>query len=65
MVVIKSKNFKLRQPTLKDTKDITKHINNKKIYRYTAHIPYPYTLEDAKEFINKVIKKDKKRRHYI
>jgi len=61
MVVIKSKKFVLRPYRKGDEKSLTENINNKKIYRNTLHIPYPYTLKDAKEWIRKNLKEAKKK----
>ena len=61
MVVIKSKKFVLRSYRNGDEKSLTENINNKKIYRNTLHIPYPYTLKDAKKWIAKNLKEAKKK----
>jgi RimJ/RimL family protein N-acetyltransferase len=53
MSIIKIKNFKLRSYKSDDTVSLIKNINNKKIYRYTTHIPYPYTLKHAKDWLKK------------
>jgi len=61
MVVIKSKKFVLRPYRKGDEKSSAENINNKKIYRNTLHIPYPYTLKDAKKWIAKNLKEAKKK----
>ncbi len=43
----------LRLPQTNDAKELATNINNKKIAKWTANIPYPYYLSDAKEFISK------------
>ena len=60
MVIIKSKDFILR-PFKKGEKDsLAENINNKKIYRNTLNIHYPYTSKDAKGWIAKNLKEAKK-----
>ena len=34
-----------------DAEDLAFILNNYAIYQYTLHIPYPYTLEDAQQWI--------------
>ena len=58
---IKSKNFILRLFKEGDEKSLQLNINNKKIYKNTSKIPYPYTLKHAREWINKCIKEQKKK----
>jgi len=62
MTVIKSKYFILRPFRKKDARSVAKNINNKKIYRNTLHIPYPYTLKDANEWLAKTLKEAKKKK---
>ena len=61
MRIIKSKQFILRPFNKKDERSLAKNINNKKIYRATLNIPYPYSLKDAKEWIAKNLKEVKKK----
>ena len=61
MSVIKSKEFILRPFRRGDEKSLAGNINNKKIYRNTAVIPYPYNLKDAKNWILKNLKESKKK----
>jgi len=62
MAIIKSKYFILRPFKKGDEASLMKNINNKTIYRNTSHIPYPYTLKDAKEWIGKNLKETKKKK---
>jgi len=62
MPILKSKQFILRPFQKGDEKSLAKNINNKKIHRNTLDIPYPYTLKDAKEWINKNLKETKKKK---
>lgn len=52
---ISTKNLRLRPFTLKDAIDVLNLCNNLKLYENTLNLPYPYTLEDAKEWINYLI----------
>lgn len=62
MAIIKIKKFVLRPFKKKDEASLAKNINNKKIYRNTLEIPYPYTLKDAKEWIKKNLKENRKKK---
>jgi len=61
-----TKRLILRDITRKDTKDIAENANNKEVGYYTEAIPYPYSLKDAKWFVNKCLKeqKEKQRKNY-
>jgi len=59
--IIKSEEFILRPFRRGDEKLLAGNINNKKINRNTSNIPYPYTLKDAKDWINKNLKEAKKK----
>jgi len=58
---IKAKGFILRPFRKGDAASLAKNINAKKIYRYTLHIPYPYTLRHAKDWIRKSLSEYKKK----
>ncbi len=58
---IKGKNFVLRRIKRSDAFSLAKSINNKKIYKNTLTIPYPYTIKDAKEWIEKDILERRKK----
>lgn len=62
MTIIKSKHFILRPFRRGDEESLVENINNKKIYRNTSHIPYPYTLKDAEEWVTKNLKEAIKKR---
>ncbi len=62
MIIIKSKKFILRPFKRGDESSLRENINNKKIYRNTLNIPYPYTLKDAKDWITKNLKEMKRKR---
>lgn len=50
--------YSLRELTLTDAESLAQHLNNKKIWNNLRDaLPYPYTIEDAKEFI-KLIEKE-------
>lgn len=52
----------LRTPTLRDAKDIKDNIDNLEISKWLLVIPYPYSLEDAKWYINHAIEKSKQKK---
>jgi len=57
--ILKTKNFTLRPIRKGDGKSLQKNINNKKIYKYTATIPYPYSIKDAHNFVKDALEKYK------
>lgn len=55
-------NFKLRKWEIDDIKSIEKYANNKNVADNLRNIfPYPYTLEDAEDYVRFCIKGDKKK----
>ncbi|OEH56246.1 acetyltransferase [Oceanobacillus sp. E9] len=50
--IIETERLTLRPFTLEDAEDVTNLCDNYNIYKTTLHIPYPYTLENAKEWIS-------------
>jgi RimJ/RimL family protein N-acetyltransferase len=56
MDIIKAKKFILRTPQKSDAADIAKNINNIKIVRNLAVVPFPYKLKDAKLYIDKMLR---------
>lgn len=61
MLIIKSKDFILRPFKKGDEKSLRENINNKKIYRNTLRIPYPYTSKNAQEWVVRNLKNQKKK----
>lgn len=61
-MIIKTKKFVLRPFRKGDELSLQKNINNKKIARNLATVPYPYTVKMAKEWIAKNIKEAKKKK---
>ena len=51
----------LRDIEAKDAKSLVKHINNLEISKWLLSVPYPYTMKDAKWWINHCKKNAKKR----
>jgi len=47
-----TKRLILRQPTMKDVRDLIRGINNLNVSKYLLVVPYPYTIKDAKWWIN-------------
>lgn len=62
MPIIRAKRFLLRPFKKGDEFSLSENINNKKIYRNTLRIPYPYTLKDAKNWIGKNLKEIRKKK---
>ena len=62
MTIIHSKKFILRPYKKRDEVSLRNSINNKKIYRNTLVIPYPYTSKHAKEWIEKNLKEGRKKK---
>jgi RimJ/RimL family protein N-acetyltransferase len=58
---IVTKRLILRSPVIKDAADITQNANDLRVLRYTAHIPFPYRIKDAKEFIKRCRKRERKK----
>jgi len=61
MKLAENKRFILRTIQKGDEFDIAKNINDKIISRNTLSIPYPYKLKDAKEWVGKYLKNQKKK----
>jgi RimJ/RimL family protein N-acetyltransferase len=61
MNLVENKRFILRTIQKGDELDIAKYINDKIISRNTATIPYPYKLKDAKNWLGKYLKNQKKK----
>ena len=62
MVVIKTEKFILRSYRKGDEESLAKNIYDKTIARSTLRIPYPYTLKDAKEWVRKNLKENRKKK---
>jgi RimJ/RimL family protein N-acetyltransferase len=56
--VLKTERLTLRAPWLADVKAIAQLANDRRIAENTAHIPHPYGIADAEEFITAVNKYD-------
>jgi len=60
-VRIKTKRLILRSAEMRDAADITRNINDLAVSRYTAHIPFPYTIKDAEDFIRRSRRREKQK----
>lgn len=58
---IEAKRLILRPPTMKDAKDLAENANNLNISKWMILLPYPYTIKDAKWYINYCKKKFKEK----
>lgn len=54
-MIIESERLILRSWTLDDVNDLVEGLNNLNVSKWLAGAPYPYTEEDAKNFINNSI----------
>lgn len=61
LTIITTKKFNLRPVKLSDASMVAEKINNRTISRNTATIPYPYTLQDARNWVRKCVNDDKKK----
>ncbi|MDD3607382.1 MAG: GNAT family N-acetyltransferase [Candidatus Moranbacteria bacterium] len=61
MTILRSKNFILRLYKKGDEPSLVKHANNRTIAKNTLAMPYPYTMKDAKEWVEKNLKKYNKK----
>lgn len=60
--VIKSNKFILRPFRKGDEESLKENINNKKIHQNTLGIPYPYSLKDARAWIERNLKEMRSRK---
>lgn len=58
---IKTKDFILRPFKMEDAQELAKKMNDKEINRNMAAIPYPYSIQDARTWLNKIIKERRKK----
>ena len=55
---IETKRLLLRQWNINDIYDIVEGLNNINVSKWLAGAPFPYTIEDAKSFVQKTIDND-------
>jgi ribosomal-protein-alanine N-acetyltransferase len=53
-IIIKTKCFTLRQLRMSDAQAIAKYINDKTIAHNLLSLPYPYTIDDAHDWLRRV-----------
>lgn len=58
---LETKRLILRPPTIKDAKAICENINNLNISKWLLVVPYPYTMKDARWYINHCAEKAKQK----
>ncbi len=51
-IIIETERLVLRQWNFNDVTDLVEGLNNLNVSRWLASVPYPYTKEDAVDFIN-------------
>lgn len=54
-LVIETERLILRQYRIEDAQDVVEGLNNLNVSKWLAFVPYPYTLNDAIDYINKSI----------
>ena len=57
-VVVETERLILRQWNMDDIDDMVEGLNNINVTKWLAGAPYPYTIEDAKHFVQKTIDND-------
>ena len=57
-VIIETERLILRQWNMDDIDDMVEGLNNINVTKWLAGAPYPYTIEDAKHFVQKTIDND-------
>lgn len=57
-VIIETERLILRQWDMGDINDVVEGLNNLNVTKWLAGAPFPYTIEDAKHFIQKTIDND-------
>jgi len=60
--IIKLKRFTLRPFRKGDERSLWKNANNKKIYKNTMTMPYPYTLNEGRKWVAKNLKEAKSKK---
>ena len=55
-IIIETDRLILRPYKLEDINDVVEGLNNLNVSKWMAFVPYPYTEEDAKEFIENSLK---------
>lgn len=63
--MIESERLILRSWKIEDTSDIVEGLNNINVSKWMATVPYPYTLDDAKSFINYALEVEKEGKGYM
>ncbi len=51
-VILETERLILRAYKIDDVDDLVEGLNNINVAKWLAQVPYPYTIGDAKEFIN-------------
>lgn len=57
-IKIETERLILRQWNMNDIDDIVEGLNNINVTKWLAGAPFPYTVDDAKEFVQKTINND-------
>ena len=62
MAIAKTKRFTIRTYRKSDAPSLAENINNKKIHLALGDVPYPYSLDDARKFIEETMKEARKKK---
>ena len=57
-VIIQTERLNLKKIEQKDLNQLIKNLNNWNIVQWLVNVPYPYTINDAKNWIDKSIKEE-------
>ena len=57
-VIIETERLILRQWNMEDIDDMIEGLNNINVTKWLAGVPFPYTIKDAKDFIQETIDND-------
>ena len=61
-MIIKCKGFNLRPYRKGNEESLVRNINNKKIWRTTMRIPYPYTYKHARRWVAENLREQRKKK---
>ena len=57
-IIIQTERLNLKKIEQKDLNQLIKNLNNWNIVQWLVNVPYPYTINDAKNWIDKSIKEE-------
>jgi len=57
-IIIQTERLNLKKIEQKDLNQLIKNLNNWNIVKWLVNVPYPYTINDAKNWMDKTIKEE-------